>query len=176
MTDTAVKHASAPARRRINYLPYLLSLPALLVCIGILIPFVTAVYYSLQRYRLNLPAMRGFIWFQNYVNFFTDSEFWHTVQVSLEYTVLTVGVELLFGLGIAMLLQKRTRVNPALGLTKMKASRATDAPPRACGLDRSGAPLVKSAKAGARLSTVTVTDCWAESAGDPLSVATTVKV
>ena len=75
MTDTAVKHAGAPARRRINYLPYLLSLPALLVCIGILIPFVTAVYYSLQRYRLNLPMMRGFIWFQNYVNFFTDSEF-----------------------------------------------------------------------------------------------------
>jgi multiple sugar transport system permease protein len=111
VTDTAVKHAGAPARRRINYLPYLLSLPALLVCIGILIPFVTAVYYSLQRYRLNLPMMRGFIWFQNYINFFTDSEFWHTVQVSLEYTVLTVGVELVFGLGIAMLLQKRTRIN-----------------------------------------------------------------
>ena len=55
--------------------------------------------------------MRGFVWFQNYVNFFTDSEFWHTVQVSLEYTVLTVGVELVFGLGIAMLLQKRTRIN-----------------------------------------------------------------
>ena len=55
--------------------------------------------------------MRGFIWFQNYINFFTDSEFWHTVQVSLEYTVLTVGVELVFGLGIAMLLQKRTRIN-----------------------------------------------------------------
>ncbi|HEY1782751.1 MAG TPA: sugar ABC transporter permease, partial [Roseiarcus sp.] len=52
MTDTAIKHAGAPSRRRINYLPYLLSLPALLVCIGILIPYVTAVYYSLQRYRL----------------------------------------------------------------------------------------------------------------------------
>ena len=92
MTETAVKRADAPApRRRINYLPYLLSLPALLVCVGILIPFVTAVYYSLQRYRLNLPTMRGFIWFQNYIDFLNDREFWHTVQVSLEYTVLTVG-------------------------------------------------------------------------------------
>ena len=109
MTDTAVKRAGAPARRRINYLPYLLSLPALLVCIGILIPFVTAVYYSLLRYRLNLPMMRGFIWFQNYIDFLTDSEFWHTVQVSLEYTVLTVGIELVFGLAIAMLLHKQTR-------------------------------------------------------------------
>jgi len=112
VTDTAVKRAEAPLRRRrINYLPYLLSLPALLVCIGILIPFVTAVYYSLQRYRLNLPMMRGFIWFQNYIEFLTDGEFWHTVQVSLEYTVLTVGVELVFGLVIALLLQKPTRVN-----------------------------------------------------------------
>ena len=73
MTETAVKRADAPApRRRINCLPYLLSLPALLVCIGILIPFVTAVYYSLLRYRLNLPMMRGFIWFQNYIDFLTD--------------------------------------------------------------------------------------------------------
>jgi multiple sugar transport system permease protein len=32
--------------------PYVLTLPALLVCVGILIPFFTAVYYSLQRYNL----------------------------------------------------------------------------------------------------------------------------
>ncbi len=30
-------------------LPYLLSLPALLMCVGILIPFFTAVYYSTLR-------------------------------------------------------------------------------------------------------------------------------
>src|SRR5580704_6983955 len=56
----------APRRRRARLLPYILSLPALVVCIGILIPFVTAVYYSLLRYRLNMPAMKGFIWFGNY--------------------------------------------------------------------------------------------------------------
>ena len=33
------------------------------------------------------------------------------MQVSLEYTVLTVGIELVFGLAIAMLLQKQTRIN-----------------------------------------------------------------
>ncbi len=92
-------------------LPYLLSLPALLMCIGILIPFFTAVYYSLLRYRLNLPAMKGFIWFQNYIGFFTDPKFWNTLKISLIYAGLTVGVELLLGLGIALLLQKRTRLN-----------------------------------------------------------------
>lgn len=92
-------------------LPYLLSLPALLVCIGILIPFFTAVYYSLLRFRLNLPALKGFIWFDNYINFLTDAAFWNTVKVSLVYAGLTVGVELLLGLGIALLLQKPTRFN-----------------------------------------------------------------
>lgn len=104
-----VRRGSSPAFRRA--LPYLLSLPALLVCVAVLVPFVTAVYYSLLRYRLNLPAMKGFIWFGNYTSFFTDAEFWNTVWISLLYTVLTVVVELLLGLGIATLLRQRTRLN-----------------------------------------------------------------
>ena len=92
-------------------LPYLLSLPALLMCIGILIPFFTAVYYSMLRFRLNLPQMKGFIWFGNYVNFFYDPSFWNTVYISLLYAFLTVGLELMLGLAIALLLQKQTRFN-----------------------------------------------------------------
>ena len=92
-------------------LPYILSLPALLMCIGILIPFFTAVYYSMLRFRLNLPQMKGFIWFGNYVNFFYDPSFWNTVYISLLYAFLTVGLELMLGLGIALLLQKQTRFN-----------------------------------------------------------------
>ena len=98
-------------RRPVEWLPYLLSLPALLVCIGILIPFVTALYYSALRFRLNLPALKGFIWFGNYTNLLYDSEFWNTVSVSLRYTAITVGVELVFGLVIALLLQRQTRLN-----------------------------------------------------------------
>ena len=92
-------------------LPYVLSLPALLVCVGILVPFVTAVYYSLMRYRLNLPALKGFIWFDNYYNFLSDSAFWNTVTISMLYAFLTVAVELGLGLGIALLLMKPTRLN-----------------------------------------------------------------
>ena len=47
--DRSQARRRASAAGGSNYLPYLLSLPALLVCIGILIPFVTAVYYSLLR-------------------------------------------------------------------------------------------------------------------------------
>jgi multiple sugar transport system permease protein len=110
--------AAAQTRSRVKQsrfmrraLPYILSLPALLMCIGILIPFFTAVYYSTLRFRLNLPAMKGFIWFGNYVNFFYDPKFWNTVYISLLYAFLTVGLELIFGLAIALLLQKQSRFN-----------------------------------------------------------------
>lgn len=112
MTDAAL---ATPHRRRLHVsrrvLPYLLSLPALLTCIGILIPFVTSVVYSLQRYRLSQPWARKWNWGENYLNFLTDPAFWNTLKVSLTYAFLTVGLELLLGLGIALLLQKRTRFN-----------------------------------------------------------------
>ena len=111
---TVLSDMPAPRRRSLvsrKALPYLLSLPALLVCIGILIPFFTAVYYSLQRYRLSQPWNRGMNWGENYLNFLTDPDFWNTLKISLVYAGLTVGLELVIGLGIALLLRRRTRLN-----------------------------------------------------------------
>ncbi len=102
-------HASKRISRRL--LPYLLSLPALLSCVAILVPFVVAVGFSLMRYRLNLPYLKGFIGLDNYRQFLGDSAFWNTTAISLVYTVLTVFLELLFGLAIALLLRKPTRLN-----------------------------------------------------------------
>jgi len=97
-------------------LPYLLSLPALLVCIGILVPFFTAVAYSFQRYNLSFPDARAWIGFGNYASLFADKAFWNTLRISLAYTACTVGVQLLLGLGIALLLQKRSAVNNIMGV------------------------------------------------------------
>jgi multiple sugar transport system permease protein len=118
MAATAANSSRQVKRSRFmrRALPYLLSLPALLMCIGILIPFITAVYYSMLRYRLNLPQMKGFIWFGNYVNFFYDPKFWNTVYISLLYAFLTVGLELMLGLAIALLLQKQTRFNNIISI------------------------------------------------------------
>jgi len=48
MSIATVPQSAPPTARKRRFarhaLPYLLSMPALLVCIGILIPFVTAVY------------------------------------------------------------------------------------------------------------------------------------
>ncbi|MBT9246558.1 sugar ABC transporter permease (plasmid) [Gemmobacter fulvus] len=110
---TSLSGQPRPRRFRVSrrVLPYLLSLPALLTCIGILVPFLTAVAYSLQRYRLSQPWAREWNWGANYLNFLSDSAFWNTLRVSVTYAGLTVVLELLLGLGIALLLQKRNRVN-----------------------------------------------------------------
>ena len=120
MSTTARAAAAPPSARRRplgqRLLPYLLSLPALLVCIGILVPFVTAIAYSLQRYRLSQPWARKWNWGENYLNFLTDPSFWKTLEVSLVYAGLTVVLELLLGLGIALLLQRRTRLNDIVSI------------------------------------------------------------
>jgi len=108
--------ASSSRLRMQRALPYLLSLPALLVCIGILVPFFTAVAYSLQRYNLSFPDARAWVWFGNYASLLSDSAFWNTARISLVYTVATVGVELLLGLLIALLLQKRSIVNNVMSI------------------------------------------------------------
>ncbi|TVQ57368.1 MAG: sugar ABC transporter permease [Rhodobacteraceae bacterium] len=107
-----------PRRFRVGAraLPYLLSLPALLVCIGILIPFGTAIWYSLQRYRLSQPWARRMNWGQNYVDFLSDPAFWNTLQVSMVYAATAVVVQLVLGLSIALLLQRRTRLNNVISI------------------------------------------------------------
>ena len=107
-------HAAGPRAARL--LPYVLSLPALLVCIGILVPLGTAAWYSLQRYNLAMPSTRGFIGLATYLDFASDPDFWNTVEVSAIYTAATVILELLLGLGIALLLRERTRLNNAISV------------------------------------------------------------
>jgi multiple sugar transport system permease protein len=117
MSDVTVAPTAPPRRAFLpRALPYLLSLPALLVCIGILIPFFTAVWYSLERYNLSMPYLRGFIGLGNYISLFTDPDFWNTITVSFVYTIATVGFELLLGLGIALLLRERTKLNNIISI------------------------------------------------------------
>ncbi len=116
--DVGAAAVRRPRRRVVGpaVLPYLLSLPALLVCIGILVPFFTAIFYSLQRYNLAFPMTRGMVWWQNYADFLTDPAFWNTVKVSLLYTLFTVGIELLLGLGIALLLRRPSLLHNTMSI------------------------------------------------------------
>ena len=87
--------------------PYILVLPALLLTIGVLVPFVTGVFWSLTNYNLMHPAYR-FIGIGNYLNMFKGVAFWNTLSVTGIYVIAAVGVELILGLAIAMLLNRET--------------------------------------------------------------------
>ena len=87
MTDASNGQKPAPGFRvSRKFLPYLLSLPALFACIGILVPFVTAVVYSLQRYRLSQPFARKWNWGQNYLDLLSDASFWNTGCLAVRCT------------------------------------------------------------------------------------------
>ena len=103
MPTAGVKRAGS----RKKYLPYLIVLPALVLTLPVLIPFIQSIYYSMTTYSLSNP-IKNFIWFENYVWLFTDPEFWNSVRVSFVYAGTAVGVELLLGLLIALLLNQET--------------------------------------------------------------------
>ncbi len=90
-----------PFKTRIR--PYLIVAPALLITIGILVPFVMAIYFSLTAYTFRLPNS-DFIGFRNWARMFQSPQFWNAVKITLSYAFWSTTVEMLLGLGIAMLL------------------------------------------------------------------------
>jgi multiple sugar transport system permease protein len=89
--------------------PYLIALPALLVLIGILYPFISGVVYSFTSYALNRPVMK-FVGLRQYMRMVTDNDFWYSTFVTLAYAFLATGIELVIGLTVAMLLNRDSRL------------------------------------------------------------------
>ncbi len=85
--------------------PYLIVAPALIITIGIMIPFVMAIYFSLTNYSFRMPTYR-FIWFNNWIKILKSSEFWRALWVTLRYAFWCTLVEMALGMGIAILLNK----------------------------------------------------------------------
>ncbi len=88
-----------------KFKPYFLSLPALLVLIGILYPFGLGVYYSLTAKTftyMNEP----FIGLGNYQELFNSPEFWRSVRITLQYAFGATFVQMGLGFLVAYYLDK----------------------------------------------------------------------
>jgi len=88
-------------------LPYLLMLPALLLLVGMLYPFLLGVYYSLTSYFLQYPHLFRFVGLGNYLKLPGDPLFTYSVQFTLAYTVIAVLIQVGIGIGVALLLHAR---------------------------------------------------------------------
>jgi multiple sugar transport system permease protein len=93
--------------RSIRLRPYLIILPGMVILIGILIPFISAIALSFTNASYRLPMDRWrFIGLGNWLTMFTNPEFYHAVSVTLTYAISATVVELFLGMGIAFLLRR----------------------------------------------------------------------
>lgn len=97
-------------------LPYLLIAPAGLLMLGfIAYPVISVFYYSLQHFNPTKPWRNGFAGFENFTKIFTDDPlFWDTLLFSAKWVVVEVGLQLLFGLALALIVNQ-TFVGRGLG-------------------------------------------------------------
>ena len=96
-----------PGRRRLR--PYILSLPAVLVVIGILYPFVLGAYYSILNYTASNPNPHV-VWFANYRSVLSDPQFWTSVRVTAVFAIVATVLETVLGVAVALLLNRASRV------------------------------------------------------------------
>lgn len=95
--------------------PYLFLLPVSLVLVGVLLgPTLFAGLASFATYDMFAGAMK-YVGLENYSKINGDPEFFQSLRNTVVYTFLTVGVEFLFGLGIALLLNREL---PGMGVTR----------------------------------------------------------
>ncbi len=93
-------------------LPYALIAPAFLVILGVLgYPLGMLMWLSTQHYGLReLFQHQGeFVGLQNFQTFRVDPQFRYVLSVSLIFTVVNVGLSMLFATGIALLLERVSR-------------------------------------------------------------------
>jgi multiple sugar transport system permease protein len=73
-------------------------------------PIVYSFYLSLHRIILSLPGLREpFIWFQNYRQLLNDTVALHSLVNTIIFVGITTFFELLFGLAIALVINKHFR-------------------------------------------------------------------
>lgn len=90
-----------PFKTRVR--PYLIVAPSLIITIGIMVPFVMAIWYSLTNFSFKLPTHK-FIGLTNWVNVLSDVATWKSLMITLIYGVASTAVEMALGMGVAMLL------------------------------------------------------------------------
>jgi multiple sugar transport system permease protein len=89
--------------------PYVLSIPAVLIIVGILYPFVLGAYYAFLNYAAVVPRP-SFVGFENFTEVLSDPVFWTSVRVTLFYAVAATVIETVLGVGIALLLNRSSLV------------------------------------------------------------------
>ncbi len=80
----------------------------LIVFVLIFGPIVRSAWMSLHIIDLKRPALgHPFVGFENYINIFKDPYFWDSMGRTIYFMVASIAVEMILGIGVAMLLNRR---------------------------------------------------------------------
>lgn len=90
---------------------WLLTAPALILIFALLLaPIVSSFWLSLHRIELTNPfAGRPFVGLGNYLSILQSRPFWESIGRTAYFTVVSIGLELILGLAIALLLNQKFR-------------------------------------------------------------------
>ena len=66
------------------------------------LPLVSLLSMSFFRIDLTSPMDNGWAGFENYSEIFKDQRFWHSIRLSVIYTAITVVLQVVIGLSLAM--------------------------------------------------------------------------
>jgi multiple sugar transport system permease protein len=91
--------------------PYFLIAPSIVLFICVMgLPLISVFKLSFQNYSLTHIADRAFVGLQNFKDILgKDTVFWTTVPITLKWVGIEVVLQLVFGLGIALLLNRKFR-------------------------------------------------------------------
>ncbi|MCL2851662.1 MAG: sugar ABC transporter permease [Defluviitaleaceae bacterium] len=99
--------------RSVRLRPYLIIAPGLLVLIGILIPFATAIFLSFTNFSFRMPTWE-FVGLRNWIRAFQNPDFFHALSVTLRYAFFAVTTQMILGTLVAMMLRKDSPITRIL--------------------------------------------------------------
>jgi multiple sugar transport system permease protein len=99
--------ALSEGKRQERKLGWLLCAPAAIVMVAVTAyPILYSLWLSVQRYDLKFPDDRKFIWFENYATVLSNNYWWTAFGVTMLITVVSVVVELVLGMGLALIMHR----------------------------------------------------------------------
>ena len=104
---TPVATGGGDDRKSERRLAYLLIAPAVILMVAVTgYPIVYAVWLSMQRYSLAAPDETSFVGLANYQTVLTDRYWWTAFAVTLAITVISVAIEFVLGMALALVMHR----------------------------------------------------------------------
>ena len=109
ITRTAYQSATDKALSWVFVMPVIIVL-----LLAAFIPLGWGLYLSFFRYKLNLPSATAFIGLKNYIDIFTDELTIRSLRNNVIFAGLSVSLELVVGVLVAMILSDDSRFSRAM--------------------------------------------------------------